>query len=194
MAVPAVDSHVALQIVPSLVDEIGAGTAHSALPVLVAWLASLSRFGVGCPGGSLVLEHDLLFDGVDVFLACTHALHEGVVLLLQILALFIDLIIFERQLHQLSLRLPLRFLSSECLRLVLLDALLELLGLGLVSTILLVRVTHLTDVALAFIFKLLDQRLYLVFVLIQSILQQVLLLAGFCQVVLEPLQSKALFL
>ena len=133
----------------------------------------------------VLLEHDLFLDSVNVLLAGTHAANQGVILLLKVLAALLDLVILERQLHQLPLRVTLTLVRCRGILLVLVDALLKFTSPRLVTTILFMYLGDLSNVPLANVLVLLDLLFDFGFVFVDAVLEGLTLISGAIEITIQ---------
>lgn len=129
--------------------------------------------------------HQLFLDRVDVLLAGAHAPDQGVILGLEVVAALLDFIIGEGQPDHLLLSRPLRLDGGLRLAVVLVDAGLELAGLRLEATVLLMHAGYLVDVPLADVLNLLDLLLHFLLVVVEPVLQAIVRLRGGSQLLSE---------
>ena len=101
----------------------------------------------------LSLEHNFLFNVVDVLLTRSHSLDERVILCFSIPQFFVVLIILISEPVLLFFCHSFRLLSLVCLFLELIDSLLQLLSPTFEAPVLGVNIIDLLDVLFAFIFK-----------------------------------------
>lgn len=162
-------------------DQVCLRARHAAITLIclrVRHVVFTATLPMHLPRLLILLQHDLLFDRVNILLARAHPSHESMVLLLEVLAAFLGLIILKRQLHKFSLSTSLALVRSHGILLVFVDARLKLAGTRLVATILLVHLCDFSYVSLADFLVLLDLLLDLELVLVDALLQGLSLVRG----------------
>ena len=115
-----------------------------------------------------VIVHNLLFNPIDVLLACSHSLDKSVILLLHVHQFLLKLITPELQLLCVIYSFLLTLLSPYRILLEMLNPLLKLLCFRFVPPILQMNIIHFLNMPLAVLLKLFNHAFDFVLVVFKS--------------------------